>query len=123
MNSDGAQRSDDTRRGDRAGREKSPSRNQERQRNVPRDSRCWAGGDCSRLYDDTCRWQHTDAEHAAAAAYNAGGARGTGRSPGRQRIEQIEPAHPDEHPEQQRTARQRWSVSLTAVDVIPRCEP
>ena len=94
-------RTDDAIRGDRAGRGKSPSRDQERQRNGQRDNTCWAGVDCSRLYNNTCRWQHSQEEHEAAAAYNAGGTRG--RSPGRQRIEQIEPAHPDELPEQQRT--------------------
>jgi hypothetical protein len=52
-------RTDDASRGDRAGRGKSPSRNQERQRNGQRDNTCWAGVDCSRLYNNTCRWQHT----------------------------------------------------------------
>jgi hypothetical protein len=93
-------RSDDARRGDRAGRGKSPNRNQERPRNVTRDNMCWAGKDCRWLYSGTCKWQHTEEEQDAAAAYNAGGARG--RSPGRQRMEQIEPPRPDEHLEQQR---------------------
>ena len=89
-------RPDDVREEDRGGRGKSPQRNRDREWRQ-RDNSCYAGANCERILDGTCRYEHTPEQIDAAHANRAGGDGGRGSS--RQRPERDEDTR-HEAPEQ-----------------------